>query len=189
MKAEFEKLPGIGPRSAERLAFHILKSGKDEALALAAALRDVKEQVRHCRVCYNLTEADPCEICADPRRDRAVVFVVEQPKDVMLLEATGLIHGVYHVLMGHIAPLDGIEPGDLTIDALLTRVKKGGLAEIVIATNPTMEGEGTALHLKSVLSSYKLKVTQLARGLPTGSQLEYATPAVLRDAIEGRRAL
>lgn len=189
MKAEFEKLPGIGPRSAERLAFHILKSGKDEALALAAALRDVKEQVRHCRVCYNLTEADPCEICADPRRDQAVVFVVEQPKDVMLLEATGLIHGVYHVLMGHIAPLDGIEPGDLTIDALLTRVKKGGIAEIVIATNPTMEGEGTALHLKSVLSSYKLKVTQLARGLPTGSQLEYATPAVLRDAIEGRRAL
>lgn len=189
MKDEFEKLPGIGPRSAERLAFHILKSGKDEALALAAAIRDVKEQVRHCRVCYNLTEADPCGICADARRDQSVVFVVEQPKDVILLEATGLIRGVYHVLMGHIAPLDGIEPGDLTIDALLTRVKKGGIAEIVIATNPTMEGEGTALHLKSVLSSYKVKVTQLARGLPTGSQLEYATPAVLRDAIEGRRPL
>jgi recombination protein RecR len=189
LKAEFENLPGIGPRSAERLAFHILKSGKDEALALAAAIRDVKEQVRHCRVCYNLTEADPCGICADPRRDQSVVFIVEQPKDVILLEATGLVRGVYHVLMGHIAPLDGIEPGDLTIDALLTRVKKGGISEIVIATNPTMEGEGTALHLKSVLSSYKVKVTQLARGLPTGSQLEYATPAVLRDAIEGRRAL
>jgi len=189
LKAEFENLPGIGPRSAERLAFHILKSSKDEALALAAAIRDVKEQVRHCRVCYNLTEADPCAICADPRRDQSVIFVVEQPKDVILLESTGLIRGVYHVLMGHIAPLDGIEPGDLTIDALLARVKKGGIAEIVIATNPTMEGEGTALHLKSVLSSYKVRVTQLARGLPTGSQLEYATPAVLRDAIEGRRAL
>jgi recombination protein RecR len=189
LKAEFQKLPGIGPRNAERLAFHVLKSGKDEALSLAAAIRDVKEQVRHCRVCYNLTEADPCPICADPRRDQGQVFVVEQPKDVMLLEATGLIHGVYHVLMGHIAPLDGIEPGDLTLDALVARVKARGVAEVVLATNPTLEGEGTALHIKSLLAPYGVKVTQLARGLPAGSQLEYASRTVLQDAIEGRRAL
>ncbi|MBN2562697.1 MAG: recombination protein RecR [Phycisphaerae bacterium] len=187
--AEFEKLPGIGPRSAERLAFHILKSDKDSAMALASAIRDVKQHVRHCHVCYNLTEADPCAICADPRRDQGQIFVVEQPKDVMLLEATGLVGGVYHVLLGHIAPLDGVEPGDLTIDALVARVKAGNITEVVIATNPTMEGEGTALHIKSLLASTRVKITQLARGLPTGSQLEYASRAILQDAIGGRREL
>ncbi len=187
LTAEFEKLPGIGPRSAERLAFHILKSDKQSALALSSAIREVKENVRHCRVCYNLTEADPCAICSNPRRDQGLIFVVEQPKDVILLESTGLIRGVYHVLMGHIAPLDGVEPGDLTIDALLARVKSGGVSEVVIATNPTMEGEGTALHIKSILAPHKVKVSQLARGLPAGSQIEYATRAVLEDAIEGRR--
>lgn len=187
LMAEFEKLPGIGPRSAERLAFHVLKSSKDEALALAAAIRDVKEQVRHCRICYNLTEADPCAVCSDARRDHGQIFIVEQPKDVLQLEATGLIHGVYHVLLGHIAPLDNVEPGDLTIDALVTRVKAGGIHEVVIATNPTMEGEGTALHIKSLLSQSGVKITQLARGLPSGSQLEYASRAILQDAIEGRR--
>lgn len=187
LKLEFGKLPGIGPRSAERLAFHILKSDKASALALAGAIRDVKEQVRHCRVCYNLTEADPCPVCSDPRRDAGQIFVVEQPKDVLLLEATGLIRGVYHVLLGHIAPLDGIEPGDLTIDVLVERVKAGGISEVVIATNPTMEGEGTALHIRSLLSPTGVRVTQLARGLPSGSQLEYASRAVLQDAIEGRR--
>ena len=187
LMAEFEKLPGIGPRSAERLAFHVLKSSRDEALALAVAIRDVKEQVRHCRVCYNLTETDPCAICSDTRREHGQIFVVEQPKDVLLLEATGLIRGVYHVLLGHIAPLDGVEPGDLTIDALVARIKTGGIHEVVIATNPTMEGEGTALHIKSLLARTGVKTTQLARGLPTGSQLEYASRAVLQDAIEGRR--
>ncbi len=184
---EFEKLPGIGPRSAERLAFHILKADRDAALALANAVRDVKEQVRHCRVCYNLTEADPCGICSDVKRDQSQVFVVEQPKDVLMLESTGLVRGAYHVLLGHIAPLDGVEPGDLTIDALIKRVKAGGVEEVVIATNPTMEGEGTALHIKSLLSDTGVRVTQLARGLPSGSQLEYASRAVLQDAIEGRR--
>jgi recombination protein RecR len=188
LKVEFEKLPGIGPRSAERLAFHILKSSKESAVALATALRDVKEQVRHCRVCYNLTETDPCPVCSDPRRDSGQIFVVEQPKDVMLLESTGLIRGIYHVLLGHIAPLDGVEPGDLTIGALVSRVRAGGVTEVVIATNPTMEGEGTALHIKSVLCSSGVKITQLARGLPSGSQLEYASRAILQDAIEGRRA-
>lgn len=187
LTAEFERLPGIGPRSAERLAFHILKSDRESALALAAAIRDVKDQVRHCRICYNLTEEDPCPICTDTRRDASVVFVVEQPKDVMLLESTGLIGGVYHVLMGHVSALEKIEPGDLTIHALEKRVKAGGIKEVVIATNPTMEGEGTALHIKSILSQYDVKVSQLARGLPAGSQIEYATRAVLRDAIDGRR--
>lgn len=187
LMAEFEKLPGIGARSAERLAFHILKSDKPAALALAEAIRDVKENVRHCRTCYNLTEADPCAICADPRRDHSRIFVVEQPKDVLLLEATGLVQGVYHVLLGHIAPLDGVEPGDLTIDALVARVKAGGVAEVVLATNPTLEGESTGLHIKSVLTDAGVRVTRLARGLPSGSQIEYATRAVLQDAIEGRR--
>jgi recombination protein RecR len=185
--SEFEKLPGVGPRSAERLAFYVLKSSKDEAMKLASAIRDVKENVRHCRICYNLTEADPCPICADPRRDQSRIFVVEQPKDLLLLEATGLVRGVYHVLLGHIAPLEGVEPGDLTLDALLDRVKKGGVTEIVIATNPTLEGESTALHIKSLVASYNVPVTRLARGLPSGSQIEYATRAVLQDAIEGRR--
>ena len=184
---EFQKLPGIGPRSAERLAFHLLKSDKEAALALAEAIRSLKETVRHCSVCYNLTETDPCPICADPKRDQSQIYVVEQPKDLLLLETTGLVRGVYHVLLGHIAPLDGIEPGDLTIGALLERVRAGGIEEVVIATNPTMEGEGTALHIKSLLSRHGVKITRLARGLPSGSQIEYATRAVLQDAIEGRR--
>lgn len=183
---EFQKLPGIGPRSAERLAFHILKSDKDAALALADAVRDVKELVRHCGVCFNLTEEDPCLICSDPRRDRSQLYVVEQPNDLLLLESTGLVHGVYHVLLGNIAPLDGIEPEDLTIDALVRRVKSGKIEEVVLATNPTMEGEGTALHIKSLLAELTVKVTRLARGLPSGSQIEYASRAVLQDAIEGR---
>ncbi|MFQ5429712.1 MAG: recombination mediator RecR [Phycisphaerae bacterium] len=187
LKEEFQKLPGIGPRSAERLAFHILKSDTPAALALAGAIREVKERVRHCRICYNLTETDPCAICADPRRDQGQVFVVEQPKDLILLESTGLVRGVYHVLLGHIAPLDGIEPGDLTLDALMARVKAGGINEVVLATNPTLEGEGTALHIKSLLADREVNVTRLARGLPSGSQIEYASRAVLEDAIKGRR--
>ncbi|MCK6454977.1 MAG: recombination mediator RecR [Phycisphaerae bacterium] len=186
LMAEFEKLPGIGPRSAERLAFHILKSDRDEALRLAAAIRDVKENVRHCRTCYNLTESDPCPICADPRRDAGVVFVVEQPKDVLQLESTGLVRGVYHVLLGHIAPLEGVEPGDLTIEKLVERVRRGDIQEVVIAVNPTLEGEGTALYIKSILAPLNVRITQLARGLPSGSQIEYASKAILKDAIEGR---
>jgi recombination protein RecR len=187
LRDEFEKLPGIGPRSAERLAFHVLKSSKPEAMLLATAIRDVKEQVRHCSICYNLTEADPCGVCNNPQRDASCVFVVEQPKDVIQLEATGLVHGVYHVLLGHIAPLEQVEPGDLTIEALVTRVKSGKIKEVILATNPTLEGEGTALHVKSVLGAYPVKVTRLARGLPSGSQIEFASRTVLADAIEGRR--
>ncbi|MFO0974317.1 MAG: recombination mediator RecR [Phycisphaerae bacterium] len=190
LQAEFEKLPGIGPRSAERLAFHVLKSPRDEALRLADAIRDVKDHVRHCSACFNLTEADPCPICADPRRDATIVYVVEQPKDLLALEATGLVRGVYHVLLGHIAPLDGVEPADLTLDALLKRVRAGKIREVVLATNPTLEGEGTGLHIRSALADLPgVRVTRLARGLPSGSQIEYASKAILRDAIEGRTQL
>ncbi|MBN1347575.1 MAG: recombination protein RecR [Phycisphaerae bacterium] len=189
LQAEFQKLPGIGPRSAERIAFHLLKVSAEEALALSTAIRDVKMNVRPCSVCYNLTEADPCAICTDANRDRGQVIVVEQPKDVVALESTGIVRGVYHVLMGHLAPLDGIEPGDLTIDALVQRVRTGGVAEVILATNPTMEGDGTAMYIRSLLAECGVKVSRLARGLPTGAQMEYATKAMLADAIEERKPL
>jgi recombination protein RecR len=186
---QLEALPGIGPRSAERIAFHLLRAEHDDALALAAAIRDVKENLRHCSECFNLTDEDPCGICRDPRRDKAQIVVVEQPKDILALEATGAVRGVYHVLMGHIAPLDGIEPSDLTIEPLLERVRKGGVSEVVLATNPTVEGDGTALHLHSLLGPMGVKVTRLARGLAVGSQVEYATAAMLEAALRGRTAM
>lgn len=189
LKQAFQKLPGIGARSAERMAFHILRESKADADALAAAIRAVKERVFHCRVCFNLTERDPCAICTDPSRDQTELWVVEQPKDVWALEATSLVRGVYHVLMGHIAPLDGVEPGDLTIDALLQRIKKGGIREVVLATNPTIEGDGTALHIQSVLSDSGVTITRPARGLAVGSPLEFASAAMLEAAIRGRREL
>lgn len=180
------RLPGIGPRSAERIAFHLLMAGRQEALGLAEAIQRVKDQVRPCSVCYNLTEQDPCAICTDPRRDSSLIVVVEQPKDVTAIEATGLLRGRYHVLMGHIAPLEGVEPGDLTIDALLARVRRERPAEVVLATNPTVEGDGTAMHLHTLLAPEGVRVTRLARGLAVGSQLEYASSAMLEAAIAGR---
>ncbi len=189
LKAQFQKLPGIGPRSAERLAFHVMREPRDYAAGLAQAILDVKDKIVHCRTCFNLTETNPCEICADPRRDHGEIWVVEQPKDVIALEATGLIRGVYHVLMGHIAPLDGVEPEDLTIDALIARVREGEVREVVLALNPTLDGDGTALHLHSMLGEVGVTVTRPARGLAVGSQLEYATVAMLESAIRGRSAL
>jgi len=186
---ELTRLPGIGPRSAERIAFHLLRASADEALALANAIRDVKQNLRHCSRCYNLTEQDPCAICGDPKRDAGFIVVVEQPKDVMLLEQTGLITGVYHVLMGHIAPLEGVEPEDLTIGALVDRVRSGGGREVLLATNPTMEGDGTALYIHSVLEPLGVKVSRLARGLAVGSQVEYASRAMLEAAISGRTSM
>ena len=186
LKAEFQKLPGIGPRSAERLAFHVLREPRPFAAGFAQAILDVKDKVIHCKTCYNLTETDPCTICSDANRDHAEIWVVEQPKDLMTLETTGLIHGVYHVLMGHIAPLDGIEPEDLTIDALITRVRDGSIREVVLALNPTLEGDGTMLHIQSLLAEMDVKVTRPARGLAVGSQLEYASLAMLESAIRGR---
>src|SRR3954469_8766569 len=139
---QFPRLPGIGMRSAERIAFHLLKERPEEAFALADAIRDVKTRIKHCSVCYNLTESDPCNICSDASRDQGVVCIVEQPKDLLSLEATGLYKGVYHVLLGRIAPLEGMEPGDLTIDALMKRLAAGAIREVIMGTNPTMEGDG-----------------------------------------------
>lgn len=189
LKEKFQELPGIGPRSAERLAFHVLRESRASAAALAQAILDVKDRIIHCRTCFNLTEADPCTICADPRRDHSEIWVVEQPKDVLALETVGLIRGVYHVLMGHIAPLEGIEPGDLTIQALLDRVRKCGIREVILALNPTLDGDGTALHLQSLLADAGVRVTRPARGLAVGSQLEYATVGMLESAIRGRSAM
>jgi recombination protein RecR len=189
LKEQFQKLPGIGPRSAERLAFHVLREPREFAAALAGAILDVKDKVIHCRTCYNLTEADPCGICANSQRDHGELWVVEQPKDLLALEATGLVRGVYHVLMGHIAPLEGIEPEHLTLDALIRRVRAGGIREVVLALNPTLDGDATALHIQSLVSDLGVLVTRPARGLAVGSQLEYATAGMLEAAIRGRSPL
>jgi recombination protein RecR len=186
---EFGKLPGIGPRTAERLAFHILKSAPHEAVALADAIRDVKTKIRRCEICHNLSEQPVCQICSDERRDKTLLCVVEQPKDVISLEKTGACKWVYHVLGGHIAPLEGIEPSDLTIDSLAERVRGGEIKEVVMATNPNMEGDGTALYISSLLRNSGVKITRLARGLPTGSTIEYASGKILTDAIIGRQEL
>lgn len=189
LREAFQRLPGIGPRSAERLAFHILRGTREEAAALADAVLAVKDRVFHCGTCFNLTEEDPCPICRSATRDQQEIWVVEQPKDVIALEQTGLVRGVYHVLMGHIAPLENIEPGDLTIDALLQRVRRAAAREVILATNPTVEGDGTALYIESVLRDAGVTVTRLARGLAVGSQIEYATVGMLEAAIRGRRSL
>lgn len=189
LKEQFQKMPGIGPRSAERLAFHVLREPREFAAALAAALLDVKDKVIHCRTCYNLTEADPCAICADTRRDHGELWVLEQPKDLLAVEATGLVRGVYHVLLGHIAPLEGVEPEHLTLDALIRRIRAGGVREVVLALNPTLDGDATALHIQSLVGDLGVLVTRPARGLAVGSQLEYATSGMLEAAIRGRSPL
>ncbi|MHC4557778.1 MAG: recombination mediator RecR [Planctomycetota bacterium] len=186
---EFGKLPGVGPKTAERLAFYILKTRPDEAMALAEAIRDVKNKIKHCEICYNLSEETTCQICSDPRRDKSLICVVEQPKDVISLEKTGTCKWVYHVLGGHIAPLEGIEPGDLTIEQLVERVRKGDVKEVIMATNPNMAGDGTSLYISSLLRTAGVKITRLARGLPTGSTIEYASGKILNDAIIGRQQL
>jgi recombination protein RecR len=189
LKAALQELPGIGARSADRLAFHILREPREFAASLAQAILNVKDKIVHCRTCFNLTEADPCDICRDGRRDHAEIWVVEQPKDLLALESTGLVRGLYHVLMGHIAPLEGVEPHHLTIDALLRRVRAGGVREVVLALNPTVDGDGTALHIQSLLADSGVKITRPARGLAVGSQLEYATSGMLEAAIRARTAM
>ncbi len=184
---EFKKLPGIGARSAERIAFHLLKADREEALALARAIQATKDEIRPCARCFNIADQELCHICRDPRRDAGQIVVVEQPKDLLNLEGTGLITGVYHVLMGHVDPLEGIAPTDLTIDALVRRVKAGGVREVVLATNPTVEGDATALHITSVLADTGVSVTRLARGLAPGSQIEFANRQMLEEAFRGRR--
>ena len=186
---EFTRLPGIGPKSAERLAFHVLNCPGPEALALADAIRTVKNTIRPCQVCCNLSEEPLCPVCSDTRRDQGIICVVEQPKDVINLEKTGICKWVYHVLGGHIAPLDGVAPSDLTIHKLVERIRSGKVQEVVMATNPTMEGDGTALYIASLLRGLPIKITRLARGLPSGSTIEYASGKILTDAILGRQML
>ena len=186
---KFGTLPGIGPKTAERLAFHILKSEAEDALAIADAIRDVKTKMRRCVECYNLSEGDRCSICSDNRRDKTMICVVEQPKDVIRLEKTGVCKWVYHVLGGHIAPLEGVEPGDLTIEHLVARVRGGGVEEVLMATNPNISGDGTALYISSLLRGTGVRITRLARGLPTGSSIEYANTKMLTDAIIDRKIL
>jgi recombination protein RecR len=186
---ELGKLPGVGPKTAERLAFHILKVQPAEALMLAEAIRDVKTKIKRCEVCYNLSEQPICHICSDERRDKGLICVVEQPKDLISLEKTGACKWVYHVLGGHIAPLEGVEPGDLTIDKLVERIHRGGVKEVIMATNPNLAGDGTTLYISSLLKPTGVKITRLARGLPTGSTIEYASSKMLTDAITGRQVL
>lgn len=184
---QFASLPGIGRKSAERLAHYILSCSTDEALKLAEAIRAVKSSVRPCTRCYNLTEGELCAICADARRNRHVICIVEQPRDITALEAAGVYQGVYHVLQGRISPLEGIGPEDLTIAALVRRVRNEGVQEIVMATNPTLEGDGTALYISNLLANEPVRITRLARGIASGSVLEFANKEMLADALTGRR--
>jgi recombination protein RecR len=185
----FGRLPGIGAKSAERLAHHLLKCPAEEALTLAEAIREVKDRVRHCQTCFHLTEADEtyCAICRDPRRDPGTVCVVEQARDLLALEKAGTFQGVYHVLLGRLAPLQGMGPEQLTIDALEARVRTGAIREIIMATNPNLEGDGTALLVAERLADTGVSITRLARGLASGSVLEFANKEMLADAINGRQ--
>ncbi|MBI1830180.1 MAG: recombination protein RecR [Planctomycetes bacterium] len=185
---ELGKLPGIGPKSAERITHFLLGADVKDVLALADALRDIVQKVHPCRQCFNLTEHDLCGICTDPKRDASIICIVEQPRDLASLERAGTYRGLYHVLQGRLAPLDGIGPEKLTIDALVHRVQQGGVKEIIMATNPTLEGDGTALYVSNLLAGAGVKITRLARGLPSGSVLEFANTQMLADAMEGRRA-
>jgi len=186
--AELGKLPGIGRRTAQRLAFHILRSSDEEAFALAAALREVKETIGLCETCFNLAEGPQCAICADPRRRRELICVVEEPQDVIPVERTGEYRGLYHVLGGALSPIDGIDPDDLKIDELVTRVERGGVEEVVIATNPTTTGEATAHHIADRLRG-QATLTRLASGLPVGADLEHADEVTLGRAFAGRRSV
>jgi recombination protein RecR len=185
------RLPGIGARSAERLAHHLLKCPPEEALELAEAIRVAKDQVRHCQVCFHLTEAEQplCSICRDPRRDQATICVVEQSRDVIALEKAGAFAGVYHVLLGRLAPLSGIGPEQLTVDALALRVESGTVRELIMATNPNLEGDGTSLLVANRLGHSGVRITRLARGLASGSTLEFANRDMIADAMSGRHPL
>lgn len=183
---EFNKLPGIGKKTAQRLAFYVLRIKKEEAENLAQAIMDVKEKIRYCSLCFNITEKDPCRICSDKKRDRSLICVVEESKDVLAVEKTGQYNGFYHVLGGVLSPLDNIGPEDLKVKELLNRLKQKGVKEIILATNPSTEGEATALYLAKLIKPLGIKVTRIARGLPSGGALEYADVNTLANAIEGR---
>ncbi len=183
------KLPGIGEKSASRLAFHILGSSEEYARSLAQAVLDVKEKIRLCSVCMNITEQDPCRLCRDPGRVEEIVCVVEEPNDLYAIEKTGSFNGTYHVLHGVISPLDGIGPDEIYVKELLERLKTGTIKEVLLATNPVVEGDATALYLKEQIKPLGVKVTRIARGIPVGGDLEYTDGATLTDAIRGRQDL
>ena len=184
---ELGRLPGVGPKSAQRIAFHLLKLGKDDALRLAGAIAEAKDRVSFCRTCFNLAEGDLCGICANPRRDPTVVCVVEEPRDLVAVEKTGEFNGRYHVLQGAISPIEGVGPEQLRIRELLDRIGSDGIAEVILCTNPNLEGEATAMYLGRLLKPLGLRVTRIASGLPVGGDLEYADELTLGRALEGRR--
>ena len=186
---EFAKLPGIGKRSAERLAFHILKQPKKNVESFSKALLDAKEQIIFCSECQSLTDKTPCDICSDAKRDHGVICVVENPKDIHAMEKTKEFSGVYHVLHGVISPIDGIGPNDIKVKELLERVGKGAVREIIMATNPTIEGEATAMYIAKLFKPLEIKVTRIAHGLPVGGELEYADEITITRALEGRHEI
>jgi recombination protein RecR len=185
----FAELPGIGRKSAERLAYHVLRMPREEALAFSDALRAVKENLRPCRICFNLAEGDECGICRDARRDRSTLCVVEQVRDLLALEQTGSYRGLYHVLQGRVAPLEGSGPEALTIDSLVARIRQGGVREVIMATTPNVEGDATALFVVQRLDGLPVEITRLARGLTVGAALEQANRDMLTDALAGRRRM
>jgi recombination protein RecR len=186
---QFKRLPGVGAKSAQRLAFHILRTPREEADRLCEAIRDVKDRVTYCSVCSNITDVDPCAYCADAARDHRQICVVEEPQNVPVVEKAGGFRGVYHVLLGALSPLQGIGPDDLKIKGLLARIEHGGVEEIILATNPTVEGEATAIYLARLLKPLGVRVTRIATGIPVGSDLEYADELTMGKAMEGRREL
>lgn len=186
---ELKKLPGVGGKSAQRLAFHILRSSEDDAEALASAIRNLKEKLHLCSICNNITDVDPCSYCSNASRNQRLVCVVEEPTNIASVEKTRFYNGVYHVLHGAISPLHGVGPEQLRIPSLLKRIENGSVDEIIIATNPTVEGEATAVHLTGLIKRPGVKVTRIATGIPAGSDIEYADEVTMLKAIEGRREL
>jgi recombination protein RecR len=184
---EFSKLPGIGPKGAQRLTYYLLRSPDEEAKALAEAILELKERIRLCSICFNITDCDPCPICQDEERDHSIICVVEKPSDITPLERTGKYSGLYHVLHGTISPAQGITPEELKIKELLSRLQDGSVREVIIATNPNVEGETTALYLQHIIAPLGIRITRLARGLPFGAELEYADDMTLNQALEGRQ--
>ena len=184
---QFKRLPGIGAKSAQRLAFHVLKTPREDAERLCEAIRAVKDRVTYCSLCSNITDVDPCAFCADEARDRRIICIVEEPQNVHVVEKTGGFRGTYHVLMGAISPLQGIGPDDLKIKSLLARIAGGGVEEVILATNPNVEGEATAIYLARLLKPLGLRVTRIAMGIPVGSDIEYADDLSMSRAMEGRR--
>ena len=187
LTALFQKLPGVGKKTAERFAYHVLIAKSDDILGLADAIREVKTNIRYCEQCYNLSVDELCEVCRNPARDHSQICVVEQPRDLAALEQTGVFHGLYHVLLGRLSPTDNIGPDDLTIAALEKRVTSGEVKEIIMGTNPNIEGDATAFYITRLLHEYPVKITRLARGVTSGSVLEFVNKDILRDALEGRQ--